>query len=119
VSEEVSWCVELKIRPGRLEQFHELTGIMVETTRAEPGVLNYQRFVSEDETHVHVFECYESSAAAVAHLRIFADQFGATYSTLVERTKFTVYGNPSDELRALLDQFGAVYMKPFGGFAYW
>jgi len=118
VSETISWCVELTIRPGQFKQFRDLTGTMVEATRAEPGVLNYQRFVSEDQKHVHVVERYEDSTAAAAHLRVFADRFGAKFSTLVERTKLTVYGNPSDALRGLLDQFGAVYMKPFGGFAY-
>jgi len=33
--------------------------------------------------------------------------------TMVERTHFTVFGNPSDELRGLLDQFGATYLAPF------
>jgi len=30
-----------------------------------------------------------------------------------KRTHFTVFGNPSDELRGLLDQFGATYLTPF------
>jgi len=33
--------------------------------------------------------------------------------TMVERTHFTVFGNPGDELRGLLDQFGATYLAPF------
>jgi hypothetical protein len=81
-------------------------------------VLIYQRFISEDKASVHILERYESSKAAAAHLRTFTDRFGAVFSTLVKRKSFTVYGNPSDELRELLDHFGAVYMTPFGGFAY-
>jgi hypothetical protein len=34
--------------------------------------------------------------------------------TMVERIQFTVFGYPSDELRELLDQFGATYLTPFG-----
>jgi len=33
--------------------------------------------------------------------------------TMVERTHFTVFGNPGDELRGLLDQFDATYLAPF------
>jgi len=52
-------------------------------------------------------------------LRGFAEKFGAEYSALVERTRLTVYGAPDAALRALLDRYGAVYMKPFGDLAYW
>jgi hypothetical protein len=38
---------------------------------------------------------------------------------MVERTRFTVFGTPSDELRGVLDGLGATYMRPFGDFAYW
>ena len=35
---------------------------------------------------------------------------------MVEATRF-VYGEPSDEARAALDGFGAVYLGTFGGFS--
>ena len=89
---------------------------MIKAAEIEQGVLIYERFISGDKTSVHVVERYESSETAAEHLRMFADRFGAALSTLVKRKKFSVYGNPSDELRDLLDQ--AVYMKPFGGFAH-
>ena len=34
-------------------------------------------------------------------------------------TRLRVYGKPSDELKALLDGFGATYLRPFGDFTYW
>jgi quinol monooxygenase YgiN len=34
----ISWHVELAVKPGQLVNFRELTGEMVESTRAEPGV---------------------------------------------------------------------------------
>jgi hypothetical protein len=45
---EVCWWVELAIRPGCLNDFEKLTDEMVTSTRAENGVLAYQRFVSDD-----------------------------------------------------------------------
>ena len=119
MSEEISWCVELRLRPGKLEQFRALTGAMVEATRAEQGVLSYQRFIADDGSCIHVYERYENAAAAAAHVHGFAEKFGADYSALVERTRFTVYGAPSNALRTLLDRYGAVYMKPFGDLDYW
>jgi hypothetical protein len=66
---------------------------------------------------VRVCERYVDAAAAVAHLRTFERQFSDRFVGLVDRTRFTVYGPPSAELRAILDHFGATCMVPFGGFA--
>jgi len=115
----VSWWVELAVKPGELANFEKLTGEMVASTRAEAGVLAYQRFVSDNRQTVHVYERYENPAAAVAHLQKFTVKFGVRYASMVDRKRFTVFGNPSDELRRLLDRYGATYHEPFGSFAYW
>ena len=109
----------MAVKPGQLDNFQALTGEMVEAARREHGVLAYQRFVSADCKLVLVYERYADSAAALAHLRQFEKNFAKRFSEMAERTRFTVLGKPSDELRALLDGFGARYLKPFGDFAYW
>jgi hypothetical protein len=55
----------------------------------------------------------------VAHLQTFGQKFGERFLRMVERTRFTVYGTPSDELRGVLDGFGASFLAPFDDFAYW
>jgi quinol monooxygenase YgiN len=101
MSEQIAWCVDMK-----------LTGEMVEFTRNEPGVLSYQRFVSDDETAVHAIERYVDSGAALMHLRNFAEKFAERFLTMVGRKRFTVYGSPTSELKELLDGFGASYLRP-------
>jgi quinol monooxygenase YgiN len=118
MGDQIFWHVELAVRPGQIENFRALTGEMVESTRDEPGVLTYERFVSDDGKFVHVYERYADSAAAVAHLRKFGKNFGERFLAMVDRTQFTVFGNPSDELRGLLDGFGVRYLRSFGDFAY-
>jgi quinol monooxygenase YgiN len=119
MSETISWHVELAVKPGQLDAFRALTGEMVAFTRTESGVRSYQRFVSGDGTRVHVYESYEDSAAALAHLKNFAVRFGSRFLTMVERRSFTVFGRPSAELRQVLDGLGATCAAPFGDFAYW
>jgi quinol monooxygenase YgiN len=92
---------------------------MLAVTRREPGVLSYQRFVSEDGAAVHLYERYSDSNAAVAHLEAFAKRFAGRFSAMVERRTFTVFGDPSAELKAVLDKFNAMYLKPFGDLEYW
>ena len=73
--EQVSWQVELAVKPGELDNFRALTGEMVESTRSAPGVLNYERFVSVDGQVVHVYERCVDLSAAVEHLRMFGRKF--------------------------------------------
>jgi quinol monooxygenase YgiN len=119
MSSEISRHVELRIKPDQLGNFRTLTGEMVAATRSEPGVLSYQRFVSDDGAIVHVYERYADSAAAVVHLAAFEKNFAARFGAMVERKAFTVFGDPTAELKAALDRFDPVYLKPFGDFDYW
>jgi quinol monooxygenase YgiN len=119
MGDRISWWGELAVKPGQLDNFQALTEEMVETTRRERGVLSYQRFVSDDCKLIHVYEQYADSAAAVAHLRQFDKNFAGRFREMVDRTRLTVFGNPSDELKVLLNGFGATYLKPFGEISYW
>jgi quinol monooxygenase YgiN len=109
---EIAWCVELAIRPGQLDNFLQLTAEMVSDTAKEPGTLTYERFATADGNTVHAVERYESSDAALGHLRHFQDKFAERFSNMVTRRRFTVLGTPSQELKAVLDDFGAIYLVP-------
>jgi len=43
---QVSWWVELVVRPDDLDAFEALTGEMVAAAPDQQGVLAYQRFIS-------------------------------------------------------------------------
>src|SRR6516164_5222780 len=103
---QISWHVVLAIKQDQLDDFQALTREMVEFTRTESGVLSYQRFASEDGKFVHGYERYADSAAALAHLRNFTTLFSERFSNLVDRSRFTVFGQPSHELQAMLNKCG-------------
>jgi len=119
MDDQISWYVELAIKPGQLDNFRSLTAEMVRVTRRESGVLAYQRFVSSDYKVIHVYERYANSDAANAHLQIFMNTFADRFQRMVERTRFLVFGCPTTELKATLEQFGATCLGPFGDFEYW
>ena len=119
MSREIAWRVELEVKSGQLASFRELTGEMVEFTRHECGVLGYQRFVSKDGRIVHGDERYADSDAALAHLQNFKQHFALRFLELVNRIRFTVYGTPSESLKELLDELGAIYLSRLGDFDYW
>jgi quinol monooxygenase YgiN len=116
---EISWRVKLTVRTGQFDNFEILTGQMVEFARTEAGVLSYERFITDDGKYVHVYGRYVDSAAALVHLQEFRRKFADRFSSMVDRKEFTVFGNPSSDLKAVLDEFGTLYLRYLGDFKYW
>jgi len=113
---EVSWLVELTVDPVRLGDFWALTEEMVEASSEEPGTLIYERSM-DDGGVVHIYERYLDCEAALAHLRAFEERFAPDFTALIQRRRFTVYGEPSAELRDVLGMVGATYVTPVAGFS--
>jgi len=119
MNDQISWQVHLEVRSEQLDDFRSLTNEMVESARSETGILIYERFIGEKQTDIHVYERYINSSAAIGHLQLFKESYGERFSLLVDRKRFTVFGNPSDDLRALLDPFGAIYISLMAGFSHY
>ncbi len=118
MSDHVYWVLELVVKSGEADNFKALMNEMVETTRAnEPDTLNYEWTLSADGATCHIYERYADSAATMTHLASFGANFADRFLAAVEPTRFTVYGNPSAEVREALGAFGAAYMTPAAGFA--
>ena len=114
---QVSWVIELAVKPGELDTFKALMEEMVEGTSTEPPTLNYEWHISEDAGTVHIYEKYADSDAMIAHVNGFLEKWAARFMASVDVTRFTVYGNPNASARELLDGFGPTYLGPWGGFA--
>jgi quinol monooxygenase YgiN len=116
MSQAVSWNLQLAVREGRLDALKLLMEEMVEATQAETGALVYEWFLSEDGTVCHIYERYRDDEAVMAHLGSFGANFADRFMDCLEPASFHVYGNPSDEARAVLGGFGAAFLGPLGGF---
>ncbi len=118
MSDNIYWILELSVKPGEADNFKALMNEMVAATQAdEPEALNYEWTFSEDGSTCHLHERYADSAATLAHLGTFGANFAERFLAAVDPTRFTVYGNPSAELREALGAFGPTYMTPTAGFA--
>ncbi len=113
----VSWNLQLSVRDGQLDDARGLMAEMVEATGQEAGTQGYEWFISADNSTVHICERYADSAAALEHLGNFGANFVERFLGCFEPTALYVYGEPSDEARAVLDGFGAVYLGTLGGFS--
>jgi len=114
---EISWMLELNLKPGHEKDFAALMNEMVAATRAnEPGTLSYEWSLSADGSICHIFERYTDSAAVMIHLATFGRTFAGRFLDMLTPTRCVIYGSPSQEARGALAVLNPVYMQPVGGF---
>lgn len=117
MSNVVSWSLQMSVREGCLDDARALVPEMVEATRSEPGALTYEYFLSDDGSSCHIYERYVDSAAVMTHLGNFGANFAERFMACFEPQSFSVYGPAADEVREVLDGFGARYLGTLDGFS--
>ena len=82
--------------------------------------MSYEWWIGSDNKSLHFCERFVDSAAALTHLGTFG-AFAERFLACVEPTRFSVYGEVSEELKGALADFGPVYYStPVGiGFKRW
>ncbi len=116
MSDHVSWVLSMSIKDGKSDAFHALAAEMVEATKAESGALVYQYFVADDGVSMHVLELYESSEAVMVHMASFGANFAERFFDALDPVGVTIYGDPSDDVKAAFADFGPTYMSETAGF---
>jgi quinol monooxygenase YgiN len=116
MGDQVSWLLELAVKPGKLDELKAVMAEMVESTRAEQGTLNYEWFVSDDSQSVDVYERFRDSTAVMAHLATFGKTFAARLLATADVARWTVLGDPTDEARAAMARSGAAFLGSLAGF---
>ncbi|MCH1571788.1 MAG: antibiotic biosynthesis monooxygenase [Longimicrobiales bacterium] len=117
MSATISWNLQLVVQDGKLDDARALMDEMVEATAQEAGARGYEWFISSDDQTCHICERYVDSDATLEHLGNFGANFAERFLQCFTPTALYVYGEPSDDVRAALDGFGAVYLGNMGGFA--
>jgi len=112
----LSWMVEMNIKEGQFDAAQTLMEEMVEHTAKEQTTHTYDWYLSEDAGTAAIYERYDSSESAHAHLKGFLELFVDRFVAVFDATRFTVFGSPHDELKADLEGWGPVYLGYWGGF---
>ncbi len=90
---------------------------MVKATQEnEKGTLSYEWSVSDDNKTCYIFERYTDSAAAMIHVKSFAEHFAERFNKALEIKTFVYFGKPNEEVNKALSDAGGVYNKSIGGF---
>jgi quinol monooxygenase YgiN len=110
--------VEANIRPGQFDNFIQTAKEMSVTVKSnEAGALDYEWTITPDSTKCFILERYASSEALMTHSKIFREQFAEKFNKVLEVVGFTLYGNPSEELKAVFGPAGAASKVLVAGFA--
>ena len=115
MQEELYTVYHLSIEPSNFEAFKALADKIVKATSAEEDTLTYQYLVNEDHSAAHIIERYRMRGV-LPHVEQTFSPFAETFLSLAKIESLYVYGEPTTEIRAKLDGFGAVYLTPFAGF---
>lgn len=116
MSDNICFIVQLAIQPGKLEEFKAVAGQLTAATETDPNTLDYEWYLSADETVCHIFERYRDNAAVMFHLKTFQSLAPRLLETS-QITHFSIYGKPSAELKAALADVKPAYYGPLAGFS--
>jgi quinol monooxygenase YgiN len=114
-SDQVYWMLTVTV--DKMDEFKSLIKKLVAATEKEPGALQYEYNVGDDQKTVDVYERYADSKAALFHLgETFGPNFSKEFFALTKPTRFVIYGTPTDEFKKAVTDFHPIYMTPVDGF---
>lgn len=113
----ITWMIESRIEPDQIRQVRQLAADLTAMCLSEePGTMAYEWAVDPSGSRAHIYERYQDSEAAMAHIRLFDKRFAERFRALVHPERLIVIGSPSAELQASLAYLSPIVMQPVAGF---
>jgi quinol monooxygenase YgiN len=116
MTNNVYWVIKAEIVEGQLAALRAIAPKFCEMTKTEPGAIAYEWSLSADEKTVHIYERYEDSDAALAHLGNVGPHLPELMGVIILPTAIECYGAASDAFKEALKDFPMIYFDQFDGF---
>ena len=100
----------------QMDKFTPLIPKLVAATEKEPGALQFEFNIDDDQKTVDIFERYTDSKAALFHQAASFAPFSKELFAVAKLTRWVIHGTPSDEFKKANADFHPIYMTPFDGF---
>ncbi|HLQ88958.1 MAG TPA: hypothetical protein VK148_02850 [Xanthobacteraceae bacterium] len=113
-SEQVYWVFTIAV--DQMDKFTPLIPKLVAATEKEPGALQFEFNIGNDQKTVDIFERYMDSKAALFHQTESFGPFSKEFFAMAKLTRWVIYGTPSDEFKKANADFQPIYMTAFDGF---
>lgn len=109
---ELQGIARFKVHNGKLDEFKRLSALFMEIARTkDTGTLQYDIYVSDDQSEFIVLERYRDSEALIEHAAHLGDLNAALLAT--GSVSGELLGEPSAELRSKLIDSGLRLFAPF------
>lgn len=108
-NKEVMYIIQINVPQNKHLRANKLINQLIADTAKEQGVLHYHWSINGDG--IQSIEHFTNSTAALSHLLNFQKKFADEYMSLGKVVSTVVYGNPSTEVKKILDGFDAVYRQ--------
>jgi hypothetical protein len=113
-----------RLKPGRLDRERARVPGLVEFVEAnEPRLIAFNEYVNEAGDEVSVVQVHPDAASMEAHIAIVAERARTAYAETLDATvRIQVFGQPSEEMLAALQQQAgegveiALHTEYLGGF---
>jgi len=111
---ELLGIARFRIHEGKVDEYKRLSAQAMEIVRTkDPGTLQYDTYLNDDESECVIVERYRDSEAAMAHAANLGD-ISAAVLAIVSVVHGELLGEPSAELRAkLADSEVPVLFTPY------
>jgi quinol monooxygenase YgiN len=96
-SEQVYWVFTVTV--DQMDKFTPLIPKLVAATEKEPGALQFECNIGDDQKTVDFFERYTDSKAALFHQTESFAPFSKEFFAVAKFTRWVIYGTPSDTIR--------------------
>ena len=107
----------MKVRKGKLQGFKQQAAEIIRLAKErDTKTLRYDWFLSKDETECEVREAYESSEGLIEHRMHIVEALKKLFSEYAEGHAVKIYGEPSTQLREMLDTLKDVDIKRYSFF---
>ena len=114
-TDAISWVFEATVKPGSMNEYISMAlDISKSCEMEEPGQEIFEWFANDHD--VQIYERYSNSATALFHVERFVANFATHFLSLCTPTRMSVYGAPSNDLKAALTGFNPRYYAQFAGY---
>jgi quinol monooxygenase YgiN len=109
---EIRGFALFKISEGKLEEFKQLCGDMMEIVRTnDSGTLEFEIYLNSDESECVVYERYRDSEAVIEHGSHVGQIMQAIFATGAASS--TMLGEPSAQLTTMMADSPIPLFRPF------
>ena len=113
-SEQVYWVFTVTV--DQMDKFTPLIPKLVAATAKEPGALQFEFNIGDDQKTIDIFERYTDSKAALFHQTESFAPHSKEFFAVAKLTRWVSYGTPSDEFKKANADFHPIYMTTYDGF---